>query len=197
MKQIAKKLVMVMADCAYIQKSGTNDFHRYRYATAADVLEKVNASLVKHGLAVTAQAELIDLRDVVTLKGNTERLATVRTTLTLIDSESGEQVSCSGIGSGQDPGDKAAMKACTASLKYAWMTTLTMATVDDDPEADSGVDQRMAVEPAKTNQARIVAGEEICSECGAPLTIAVAKYSKEKLGQPLCLKHQKLRAQSA
>ena len=49
MKQIAKKLVQVMADCAYIQKSGTNDFHRYKYATAADVLEKVNASLVKHG----------------------------------------------------------------------------------------------------------------------------------------------------
>ena len=62
MKQIAKKLVQVMAECAYVQKSGTNDFHRYKYATAADVLEKVNASLVKHGVAVTAQAELIDLR---------------------------------------------------------------------------------------------------------------------------------------
>ena len=196
MKQIAKKLVMVMADCAYIAKSGTNSFHGYKYATAADVLEKVNASLVKHGLAVTAQAELIDLRDVVTLKGNTERLATVKTALTIIDSESGESVSCSGIGSGQDNADKAVMKACTASLKYAWMMTLVMAT-GDDPEADVGVDQRMAVEPAKTNQARIVAGEEICGECGAPLTIAVAKYSKEKLGQALCIKHQKLRAQSA
>ena len=58
MKAIAKKLVQVMADCAYVQKSGTNDFHRYKYATAADVLEKVNASLVKHGVAVTAQAEV-------------------------------------------------------------------------------------------------------------------------------------------
>ena len=81
MKQIAKKLVQVMADCAYVQKNGTNDFHRYKYATAADVLEKVNASLVKHGVAVTAQAEMIDLREVTTAKGNLERLATVRTTL--------------------------------------------------------------------------------------------------------------------
>ena len=96
MKQIAKKLVQVMADCSYVQKNGTNDFHRYKYATAADVLEKVNASLVKHGLAVTAQAELIDLREVTTVKGNAERLATVRTTLTIVDSESGEAMVSSG-----------------------------------------------------------------------------------------------------
>ena len=99
MQKIAAKLVKVMADCAYIQKNGTNEFHRYKYATAADVLEKVNISLVKHGLAATAQAELIDLRDVTTMKGNVERLATVKTTLALIDAESGEVVSCSGIGS--------------------------------------------------------------------------------------------------
>ena len=148
MKAIAKKLVQVMADCAYVQKSGTNDFHRYKYATAADVLEKVNASLVKHGVAVTAQAELIDLREVTTAKGNLERLATVRTTLTLVDSDSGEAMVSSGIGSGQDPGDKASMKACTASLKYAWMMTLAMAT-GDDPEADASVDQRMAGDAAK------------------------------------------------
>ena len=183
MKQIAKKLVQVMADCAYIQKSGMNDFHRYKYATAADVLEKVNASLVKHGLAVTAQAELIDLREVVTLKGNTERLATVKTTLTLIDSESGESVSCSGIGSGQDPGDKAAMKACTASIKYAYMLTLAMAT-GDDPEADSSVDQRMAVEPAK---ARLPEPPPSCSECGATITPGIQRVSTTIYKRPLCM----------
>jgi hypothetical protein len=183
MKQIAKKLVQVMADCAYLQKNGTNDFHRYKYATAADVLEKVNASLVKHGLAVTAQAELIDLREVTTAKGNVERLATVKTSLTLIDSESGESVSCSGIGSGQDPGDKAAMKACTASLKYAWMTTLTMAT-GDDPEADSGVDQRMAAEPAR---AKLPEPPPSCSECGASITAGVQKVSTMRFKRALCI----------
>ena len=39
MQKIAGKLVKVMADCAYIQKSGSNEFHRYKYATGADVLE--------------------------------------------------------------------------------------------------------------------------------------------------------------
>ena len=183
MKQIASKLVKVMADCAYIQKSGMNDFHRYKYATAADVLEKVNASLVKHGLAVTAQAELIDIREVTTAKGNVERLATVKTTLTLIDSESGENVSCSGIGSGQDPGDKAAMKACTASIKYAYMLTLAMAT-GDDPEADSSVDQRMAVEPAKP---KLPEPPPSCSECGATITPGIQRVSTTIYKRPLCM----------
>ena len=180
MQKIASKLVKIMADCAYIQKSGNNEFHRYKYATAADVLEKVNASLVKHGLAVTAQAELIDLRDVVTQKGNTERLATMKTTLTLIDSESGETVFCSGIGSGQDPGDKAAMKACTASLKYAWMMTLAMAT-GDDPEADTGVDQRMS------GPSNLPEPPAACSECGASITPGVFKVSNMRFKRPLCM----------
>ena len=64
-------------------------------------------------------------------------------------------------------------------------------------EIKKSIASKEEVENAMAKQARIVAGEEICNECGAPLTIAVAKYSKEKLGQPLCLKHQKLRAQSA
>ena len=182
MKQIAKKLVQVMADCAYVQKSGTNDFHRYKYATAADVLEKVNASLVKHGVAVTAQAELIDLREVTTAKGNIERLATVRTTLTLVDSDSGESMVCSGIGSGQDPGDKASMKACTASLKYAWLMTLAIAT-GDDPEADSSVDQRMAEAP----KPKLPEPPMACSECGASITAGVNKVSVMRFKRPLCM----------
>lgn len=138
---------------------------------------------MKHGLAVTAQAELIDLRDVLTQKGNTERLATVRTTLTLIDAESGESLSCSGIGSGQDPGDKAAMKACTASLKYCWMMTLVMAT-GDDPEADSGVDQRMAV------AAKLPEPPAASSDCGATITPEVLKVSTMRFKRPLCMNCQ-------
>ena len=183
MKAIVKKLVQVMADCAYIQKSGTNDFHRYKYATAADVLEKVNASLVKHGVAVTAQAELIDLREVTTAKGNIERLATVRTTLTLIDADSGESMVCSELGSGQDPGDKASMKACTASLKYAWLMTLAIAT-GDDPEADSTVDQRMAGEVTKP---KLPEPPLACSECGASITAGVNKVSVMRYKRPLCM----------
>ena len=39
---IAKKLLAVMAECAYVAKNGLNNFHKYKYATAEDVLQKVN-----------------------------------------------------------------------------------------------------------------------------------------------------------
>ena len=127
--------------------------------------------------------KLIDLREVTTAKGNIERLATVRTTLTLIDADSGESVVCSGLGSGQDPGDKASMKACTASLKYAWLTTLAIAT-GDDPEADSTVDQRMAADAPKP---KLPEPPLACSECGASITAGVQKVSVMRFKRPLCM----------
>ncbi len=46
----------VMRDCSHVAKNGTNDYHKYKYVTAADVLEKVNASLTKHGIASVAHS---------------------------------------------------------------------------------------------------------------------------------------------
>lgn len=149
MKSIAKKLVKVMSDCDYVQKDGKNDFHKYRYVSAANIFEKVNESLVKNGLACFATPELISLDDVKTAKGNTEHLATVKMIVTVMDIDSDETIQIIGLGSGQDVGDKAIMKAQTAALKYAWMLTLNIST-GDDPEADSSVDERMNKQAAST-----------------------------------------------
>jgi len=143
MTSITKKYLKVMEACGYIQKKGRNDFHKYNYAMAADVLEKVNEACVANGIATIANVELVDIKDVTTAKGNVEKLATVKTTYTLICTDTGETLTISGMGSGQDAGDKAIMKAETASAKYAWMLSMNIST-GDDPEADTGVDERMA-----------------------------------------------------
>lgn len=142
MTSIAKKYVKVMEACGYIQKKGRNDFHRYNYAMASDVLEKVNEACVANGIATLANVEVISIFDVTTNKGNIEKLATVRTIYTLMCTDTGETMQISGIGSGQDAGDKAIMKAETASAKYAWMLSMNIST-GDDPEADTSVDERM------------------------------------------------------
>lgn len=136
MQKLAKKFVEVMRDCSHVAKNGSNDFHKYKYATASDVLEKVNASLTKHGIASVVTPALLSVQEVTTAKGNTERLATVEVTVTLIDSESGESFAIKGLGSGQDAGDKALAKAQTMALKYCYLASLAIAT-GDDPEADS------------------------------------------------------------
>lgn len=153
MTSIAKKYVKVMEACGYIQKKGRNDFHRYNYAMAADVLEKVNEACVANGIATVANVEVLSIDNVTTAKGNTEKLATVKTTYTLICTDTGEAMQISGIGSGQDAGDKAIMKAETASAKYAWMLSMNIST-GDDPEADTGVDERMANNKATNSKAK-------------------------------------------
>lgn len=201
MQKLAKKFIEVMTDCSHIAKNGTNTFHGYKYATSADVLEKVNASLTKHGIASVAVPDLISLQDVTTAKGNIEHLATVKMTVTLVDMESGETFSLVGLGSGQDSGDKAVMKAQTASMKYAYMLSLAIST-GDDPEADATTDEHSigasaAGETRHWHKEAPAAGTALCADCGAPITAKVQSFSMSKYGRPLCMTCQKGMTRSA
>ena len=198
MQKLAKKFVAVMQECSHVVKTGTNDFHRYKYATATDVLEKVNASLTKHGIASVVSPTLLSIQEVTTAKGNTERLATVEVTVTLIDSESGESFAIKGLGSGQDAGDKSVAKAQTMALKYCYMASLAIAT-GDDPEADSKTDEAMtsyntkpsiAPTPLSSSKTSIprtrTATKLVCHDCGSSISQKVADYSNSKFGKFLC-----------
>ena len=194
MQKIAKKFVEVMRDCSHVAKNGTNDFHKYKYATATDVLEKVNASLTKHGLASVVTPNLLSLQQVTTAKGNIEQLATVEVTVTLIDSESGETLTLKGLGSGQDSGDKSVAKAQTMALKYCYLNSLAIATLDD-PEADLHTDEVMQPKPApqKNNTVNTLT----CHDCHSSISQKVADYSKAKFGRFLCLDCQRAKKSAA
>lgn len=200
MQKLAKKFIEVMKECSYVEKHGTNDYHGYQYATSADVLAKVNASLVKHGIASVAVPELLDMADVTTAKGNTEKLATIQMQITLIDTESGETFTIVGIGSGQDSCDKAVMKAETAAIKYAYMLSLAIST-GDDPEADVLTDESAGAEtksakPSRSRQTNMMKpvsdkGKTLrCADCGTTISDKVWKYSEKKYGRPLCMRCQ-------
>lgn len=197
MKKIAMKLVKVMEECGYVQKNGVNDFHKYKYATCADVLEKVNAALTKHQLASIVVPELVSLMDVTSAKGNIEHLATVKINITLFDAESGETVTITGIGSGQDNGDKAVMKAQTAAIKYAYLLSLAISTGDDPEEDNKTVEKIASTNGDDSGKAVEQTGDKSCSECGALLTKGVYAISTQKFGKPLCPKCQKNRHSAA
>lgn len=190
-KKIAGKLVAVMEECSHVMKRGTNDFHHYSYATSADVLEKVNAALVKQNICALVKPELIGLENVTNAKGNTEHLATVKVNITLIDAESGENVEISGMGNGQDLGDKAVMKAETAAIKYAYMMSFAIST-GDDPEADSRTDEGNSTSAMSAPVKRTVKkASSACSDCGAVITDKVKSFSEQRYGKALCMDCQK------
>lgn len=197
--KITKKLVNVMNECSHIAKNGVNSYHQYKYVTAEDVLLKVNEALTKNRIASIVIPEVASIADVTNLKGNTEHLVTVNVQIKLIDSESGESVDFFGIGSGQDAGDKAVMKAQTAAIKYAYMLSLCIAT-GDDPEADSKTDENSAVGNKGTKIAKIdvktpkqtTKNIVVCANCGEEIkNERVIQYSTGRYNKPLCMTCQK------
>ena len=196
--KIAKKLVNIMIECGHIAKNGLNSYHQYKYATAEDVLLKVNTALTKNKIASVVIPEIASMVDVTNLKGNTEHLVTVNVQIKLIDSESGECVDLFGIGSGQDAGDKAVMKAQTAAIKYAYMMSLCIAT-GDDPEADTKTDENSSMgnkgSKAVNNVKKISAIKKsitVCANCGEEITSdRVVQFSMARYNKPLCMDCQK------
>ena len=196
--KIAKKLVNVMIECGHIAKNGLNSYHQYKYATAEDVLLKVNSALTKNKIASVVIPEIASMVDVINLKGNTEHLVTVNVQIKLIDSESGECVDLFGIGSGQDAGDKAVMKAQTAAIKYAYMMSLCIAT-GDDPEADTKTDENSSIgnkgSKIVNNVKKISTIRKsitVCANCGEEITSdRVVQFSMVRYNKPLCRDCQK------
>ncbi|MBR3748166.1 MAG: ERF family protein [Selenomonadaceae bacterium] len=188
MQSISKKFVEVMRDCSHVAKNGSNEFHKYKYATAADVLEKVNASLTKHGLASVVTPNILNTQQIATAKGNVENLVTVEVVVTLIDPDSGETLTIKGLGSGQDSNDKAVAKAQTMAIKYAYLNSLAIAT-SDDPEADQHTDEvaQPPVNPVRNKNPPTLS----CHDCGANITQRVADFSKNKFGRFLCFDCQR------
>ena len=206
---IARKLVLIMGECSHVAKDGFNDYHKYKYASAAGVLEAINAALVKHKVASVVTPAILSNFDVTNAKGNVEHQVTVGCNIMLIDSESGESIDLYGIGTGQDAGDKAVMKAETAAIKYAYLLSMAIST-GDDPEADSSTDENNFSEPQRTASPRpasapIPAGNSaqtgedvaVCSGCGKEISDKVFSYSIARYKRPLCMDCQKKHSKTA
>ena len=197
---IARKLVLIMGECSHVAKDGFNDYHKYKYASAAGVLEAINAALVKHKVASVVTPAILSNFDVTNAKGNVEHQVTVGCNIMLIDSESGESIDLYGIGTGQDAGDKAVMKAETAAIKYAYLLSMAIST-GDDPEADTKTDENSFAEPQRNSTpkpspaANTVPDHDeevaVCSGCGKEISDKVFSYSMARYKRPLCMDCQK------
>jgi len=109
------------------------------------------------------------------------------------------------MGSGQDSGDKAVMKAQTAAIKYAYLLSFAIST-GDDPEADQRTDESSsassvlsATSTSRAFQQKSKAKGQVhaCHECGEKLTERVATFSMQRYGRPLCMDCQKQAAATA
>jgi len=134
--KIAAALHAVMEACSYVQKTGRNSFHNYRYAGEADLLAVLRPAMVKEGLLLLPSGKSISGPDE---HGN----VTVQIEYTLAH-KSGEiwPEKLVALGCGNDRakngsvGDKGVYKALTGANKYLLFKLFQIET-GDDPEADA------------------------------------------------------------
>ena len=130
--KLYQKFLAVQQQLKPLTKSGRNEFHRYTYTTASDVLEPTREACNAQGLIIFA-----DVTDSKTEPGR----AWVNVCLTIADAETGESISINAAGYAEDwshkenhpTGDKQLAKAITAATKYAFRTLFCLPS-EDDPE---------------------------------------------------------------
>lgn len=123
-----------------LEKSGKNEFHKYKYVTAEDVLLPVQEACNSQGLFLT-----MDCIESIVDSGK----ATVTMKLTVYDAETGESLSAISPGYAEDKQDKALFKAITGASKYVVRSFFCLPS-EDDPEKP-GVNSQ-AINSARTTQ---------------------------------------------
>jgi hypothetical protein len=134
--KIFAALHQVMKSCGYVQKTGKNTFHGYKYAGEADLLQTLRPAMVEAGLLLMPSVRDVSPPD---QHGN----VTVVVEYTLAH-ESGEvwheKITAVGCGNDLSPksgriGDKGVYKALTGANKYLLFKLFQIET-GDDPERD-------------------------------------------------------------
>jgi hypothetical protein len=127
-KNIYQRILSVMAELNYIQKTDKKVNNQYTFVTHDAVSEAIHPLLVKHGIVMVSTV------DTWAQDGNR---TSADVTVTFINADKpDESVAVKTFGFGIDPQDKGAGKAISYACKYAVLKTFVLET-GDDPERDS------------------------------------------------------------
>lgn len=146
-----------MESTSSVEKRGRNDFHKYDYATEADVIAAIRPHMVKNGLILVPHVDTVNNDS----NGNTNIVVSYRLYHT-----SGEFLEFNIPASGNDRnsrggvGDKGIYKALTGASKYAMLKVFCMAT-GDDPEVTSEADKS----PPKAAEKVLYSLPSVDSDC--------------------------------
>lgn len=133
--KIAQALHKVMQSVGYVQKTGKNSFHGYKYAGEADLLEKLRPAMLEAGLLLIPS--ISDVSEI-----DAHGITTVRMEYTLVHKDGDvwpEKIGAAGSGGDKNKngvGDKGLYKAITGANKYLLFKLFQIET-GDDPENEA------------------------------------------------------------
>ena len=158
--KITTALHAVMSKVGYIQKQGENTFHGYKYASEADLLEKLRPAMIEEGLLLIPSIESVTSIDEY---GNTNVL--VAYTLVHKDGDVWPHpiraAGCGGDRNKNGVGDKGLYKALTGANKYL-LFKLFQIEPGNDPENDAK-DQEQVAKTQETYEAAALVAIRACT----------------------------------
>ena len=167
-KEVTEAVIQMMKRVGYIQKTGKNEFHGYKYASIEGVLEKVQPALVECGLTIS-QNEVSHA----IVGGDNLMEATYEFVLSHSSGVQSSPIRHTGLAAlrnskgGYD--DKALNKCHTAARKYF---ILGMFQIPTGLDADAEEDKPVVEPPDPAIQAAKAFVRKAIKETGAALTEA-------------------------
>lgn len=168
--KIAKALHEVMSKVGYVQKTGKNAFHGYKYAGEGDLLEKLRPAMLDAGLILIPSVASVSPVDE---HGNT----TVRVEYTLLHKDGDvwpDKIGAAGCGGDKNKngvGDKGLYKALTGANKYLLFKLFQIET-GDDPERDEAPAPREQVPDVSATARQMMTSIDQCESVKALDTYA-------------------------
>ena len=143
--KIAVKWLNILSTLKGVPKKGYNSHQNYHYIRESDIVDSIKDAILEQKVILRTDTKLLRMDPVEKTRKDgskaTEFITTVEAVLTLSDTESGEELVFTSIGSGIDTGDKGVFKAVTGAVKYGLMKNFLMSDEGADPENDGVSDQ--------------------------------------------------------
>lgn len=127
---IFKKLHKIMSEVNSIAKDATNTHFKYDYASERIIKETFHKKFVEHGIIFLPSVSDVKIEED---KINGKTLVLPKMMYQFVDIDTGQSVTGSWFGSGEDKGDKGLYKGITGAIKYILTSTFIVPT-GSDPE---------------------------------------------------------------
>lgn len=136
---LRQKLIRVMADVGNVPKEGQNQQGAgYKYQRIADMVPKVQAACIKHGIVFLAHHLKTEWHQPHESRGGAQVfVCSVDMGYEFRDTDTDESITCSASGFAFDTSDKSENKAKTAALKYFLKQTFLIGEEDEDSEKET------------------------------------------------------------
>lgn len=147
---INRRLGEILAEVQAVGKEGRNSSQGFNYRKIDDVVDMLHPILAKHKVFILSEIEDERTEERTTSRGGNLIYRILKVRITYVSAEDGSSQSVSVVGEGMDSGDKAANKAMTAALKYAFSQTFVLpyaAMIDGDSHSQEASKPKETAEP--------------------------------------------------